>query len=100
MPLPVRMRAELPPDPRLLRPRRRGAGLRVARPRYAARADPGVAGEAHHVEVAALRAFVVEVAVGEVVAADELLDAGDEPRPPMSSLSLASLGDHWLADPK
>ena len=48
----------------------------------AARADPGVAGEPDHVEIAAFRAFVVDVAVGEVVAADELLDAGDEPRPP------------------
>ncbi len=47
----------------------------------AARAHPRVAGEPDHVEVAALRAFVVEVAVGEVVAADELLDAGDEAGP-------------------
>ena len=47
----------------------------------AAGADPRVAGEPHHVEIAAFRAFVVEVAVREIVAADEALNGLDEAGP-------------------
>jgi len=47
----------------------------------AAWAHPRVAGEPHHVEIAAFRAFVVDVAVGEVVASDEALDRLDEAGP-------------------
>ena len=47
----------------------------------AAWAHPRVAGEPHHVEIAAFRAFVVDVAVGEVAASDEALDRLDEAGP-------------------
>ena len=55
---------------------------RVAVLLAAARADPRVAREPHHEEVAALGALVVQVAVGEVVAAHVPLDGLDEPGPP------------------